>query len=197
MSKQNKTVTFFERILFSFTRGLSIFGAAAGILAVVIIAIEMIPTHIDTSVTLKDGKFVYSAERQDSASSGSNVQVNPEAGLDLPNNINAYFTGNNRHVLDGWLDSLSSEDQKQDFIDNLSEVISSAEKQHLDVTGSINKYKEIKLSEIQRSNLWNAEQASKRYVLWGVMAGFLFFISLMSILLVLMAIERNTRKTAQ
>jgi wobble nucleotide-excising tRNase len=101
----------------------------------------------------------------------------------------------NKKVVEGWLEPLGPS-ERQDFLDNMAEVITAAEKQRVDIVAAINRYKELKLAKIAE-----AKQGSDFIGITirplNVVIGIFFqlaLIALISLVLVLLAIERNTRR---
>ena len=143
--------------------------------------------------------------------SGTNVNtVSPEnerldqsnhasalSSLRIPLAVQSYLDSEeNKKVIEGWLNSLDPSD-RQDFIDNMAEVITVAQKQRVDVFASINRYKDLKLAKIaaakQGYRCFPGVLVSPFNVVIGIFIQ-LGLIAIVSLILVLLAIERNTRK---
>ena len=112
--------------------------------------------------------------------------------IDIPKNVEKYLGGTNRDILIGWLKALE-EDQKQDFIDNLSDVIVEAEEANAEVITAINKYSTLKQSKYTTNEIekYADKVAHGIYVVAAIVCATLGV--LFSLVLVLLAIERNTR----
>ena len=115
----------------------------------------------------------------------------------VPGNIWTYMIGDNEEILEGWLDNLTIQ-QQEDFLNNLSKVIEKAEtagKSEDEIIEIINEYKSRKLSKIAQkerdASAAKIERASKLAMLPWIGA----LIASLSLILVMLAIERNTRKT--
>ncbi|MDR0583236.1 MAG: hypothetical protein LBG57_02655 [Treponema sp.] len=146
----------------------------------------------------------------------SDVQtgINPaedEANTQIifPENVEEYlFTEENRPVLDRWLDSFEIDEEKNEFLENLSSIITSAETEDPDnVHTYINEYKRLYFEKIsdREKELFGIPYYMEQKMpslLTGMIRGtalvmicFLFGIFMnMVILLSLLSIERNTRK---
>jgi hypothetical protein len=188
MSDQRKSSKF-EAFLFGVTRALAILGAAAGFVALALAVQSFLEPLDDTHVGLGEINAEVVSEtgtvadaRAESASMISRLPI-----------LEEYLAGDNKEILDGWLDGLSDPEQQQDFVDNLAEVIEGAEQKDLDVIKVINNYKTIKLSKLKQSDFERYAKVARRGALLGAMLGIVLFISLMSLVLVMLAIERNTR----
>ncbi len=132
----------------------------------------------------------------DSSSQAPGTATQPQDDIDLPFALQPYFTDSaNRAVLKDHLSSLDSEGRAE-YLSNLAEVVNSAKESGTsdDQMGAvINKYFEDKTEQLSLANLDNAERRERQlYVLGGgiVLIG---MIASASLILVLLAIERNTR----
>lgn len=116
--------------------------------------------------------------------------------LQYSESINKYLSGENRQILDNWLDEYSTVKEKQNFLDNLSEVIIKAEKNKAEVVAYINEYKNLKQKNIKEDTLGinkYADPAIKGLIVFSLAIVFLLF-TVVVMLLLLLSIERNTRK---
>jgi hypothetical protein len=133
------------------------------------------------------------------ASSGARGvgKVQAITSVPIPANVLEQFTAT-RQVLNGWLDQMDKAEQKQ-FLENLSLIISKAKAAGVGrskMDGVIERFKEIwdskaalqKSQEIDRQ-ISKAAFASSAFAL-------LIILTMLSIVLVLLAIERNTRVRA-
>ena len=110
--------------------------------------------------------------------------------VDLPASVNKEFaSAENRKVLAGWLKNLPKE-ARQDFVDNMEDVIAYAHAHQMNATDAINAYKELKFDNVGTTGFDRVERGIARAT---VIAGFLFrlmLLALFSLVLVLLAIER-------
>lgn len=101
-------------------------------------------------------------------------------------------------VFDRWLEELPRED-RQNFINGMSDVYqfatnSISEKNSNAIPLAINKYKEMKFHKLRLRNIADKNFKSALILYAGVFAAFIAINSLLSLVLILLSIERNTRK---
>ncbi|MFO7820633.1 MAG: hypothetical protein R6V56_01025 [Lentisphaeria bacterium] len=176
----------FEKFLFAFTRMFALVGSIVAILGVLLLAVSLLGSDDDSFVSLSEIKQSQQAESGDVAP--------PEVEVKLPENIEKIFSEENKEVLRGWLQGLEKDEQK-DFIENLSLIIDEAEKMELNAFDVINDYKELKLEKLEKSEFEKYEAEARRGVTIAAIFVLIMFIALMSLILVMLAVERNTRKT--
>jgi hypothetical protein len=120
-------------------------------------------------------------------------QSNALPGIKMPFILQPYFsTERNRQILLRHLEDLSPS-EKQEYVDNLSEIVQAAQSEHLDVPESINSYIRLKEQQISRAAAKNSGLVQTRLYIAGGAVSILGLIGLFSLILVLLAIERNTR----
>jgi hypothetical protein len=124
------------------------------------------------------------------------AQPNSEAvlaGVTVPARVKRYLSDqSNRSVLEGWIRDLDV-DQQQDFLDNLEDVIRYAEQNNLDVIQAVNTYKDLKLRKYRAAESKALDAKISRYgIVGGIVAAVMLIVAL-SLVLVVLAIERNTR----
>lgn len=202
-SGNSKTVSDFEKNIFGFTRWFVGSIAAAVILFIAILLLVVIfPIgNINVSyseITTKniDSGGLNPVNSIISIYTGGNSE--PETKIRIPKNVREKFEGENAEVLDRWIDACPAS-QRQDFVDNLSHLISKATDEGLSssqLTNLVNDYNEIKKQKIMEAEM------TKFIALW-VKSGAVLLIVLMilvlclvSLILVILAIERNTRTTS-
>lgn len=110
------------------------------------------------------------------------------AQVTLPPLVSKEFEVSNRDVLAGWIEILDPE-QRQDFVDNMSETIEYAQKNHEDVTDLINSYKKLKFEKLKDQK----ERAPNTFMMLGLLISTLITFVLLTLILVTLAVERNTR----
>jgi hypothetical protein len=116
--------------------------------------------------------------------------------------IYKYFSSDeNKKILENWLAIYESDREKQNYLDNLSEIIVQAEKRDREkVYDYLNAYPNLKKSRIKTdefSKTLNKYTAAvlNGAIIFGLVIVFMAFI-ITIILLLLLSIERNTRKAA-
>jgi hypothetical protein len=200
---------FEKKFLFSATRVLFLALVLLTMLAFIAGSYKFIERCQESRVSTKvSADSVFSAieagSKKSSQNPALNMEGNPsenvESGLKIPQSIKDVFTGGNQDVLNSWLKPIAPKD-RQNFIDELNSVLAVAlekegaqGKNHADiVTGAVNKYKELKFAKIDDHNLQEAKFESNMTLYAGIAAGFIALLALLSLVLVLLAIERNTR----
>jgi hypothetical protein len=186
-TNETKTSSGFERLLFHFTRVFALGGSLIAILGVVLLMFSLFGSgERDSLVKLTDLRSAQQAE--------NTTVESPNIEVEIPENVKKYISGENEKVLYKWIESLDEKDQ-EDFIENLSLIITEAENKGEDVVDVINDYKTAKLSKLQKTEFEKYEKVAERGAIIGAMFGLIIFIALMSLILVMLAIERNTRNT--
>ena len=125
----------------------------------------------------------------------ANVQnVSASAGDANLQVVTKYFPGG---VSDfkNWLDGLD-EAQQREFVQNMAEVIREAEAASADVRVAINYYFDLKSKKLHNSGLDKYENQARRAAVLGAIAFSVLVLGLSSMGLVLLSIERNTRRLA-
>lgn len=118
-------------------------------------------------------------------------------GLKLSFALQKQFSSpENIRILNRWLEA-SPEKERQEFLDELSNVVMAAEGEGLDTTSAINKYHQMKVERITQANAAKIVDRADRLTAAGIAAGALALIAMFSLILVLLAIERNTREVVK
>lgn len=115
------------------------------------------------------------------------------AGLKLPFVLQKHFSDpKNMETVIDWLSAVPHE-QQQTFLDEMAAAVTQAEKEHIAPFDAINTYHELKQEKLAAEQLSAAAQ--KETWLWyaGAIGSGIVIIALFSLILVLLAIERNTR----
>lgn len=177
-----------ENVLFGFTRILALGASLAALIGIVILLGLLAGGNDKTHVALNDLQLAAPAGQKsaDQAASTSRLKVK------VPSNVQRYMSGNNEKIMRSWIEDLDKTQQK-DFIRNLSSIISQAEKSNINVIDTINAYKTAKLAKLHENPFEKYEQMVTRGAAIGAIFGLVIFIGLMILILVMLAIERNTR----
>lgn len=190
----------FERsALFVFTRALALVIVAVlivGTSALVFWGASTFATSGATRVSLRE---LMPPEGSNEVKSTGGEQANIPQDMGLPPSIRMpfvlqkYFSGSeNLGVLHRQLDELTTSEQ-QEYLDNLAEIVSAQEVSTPDATAVINRYFTVKDSRIQKAKLEAVENRNLQLYLLGSIVSAFGLIALFSLVLVLLAIERNTR----
>lgn len=178
-----------QKVLFTFTRSMAL--VVVGILFVFLVV------GIFSYFTIGKEKYIsYEDVRRSlnppNINTSNSIQDSiPE--IVIPSNIERYLGDSNKAILLGWLENLDL-DQKKDFIKNLGYVIKDAENNSPNqVIEYVNEYKALKLNKISNNEF---EKYSNKAIKAGILIAILTMIGiigLFSLILVLLAVERNTR----
>lgn len=133
-------------------------------------------------------------ESQASLYSGIGDDVDPLDGLKLPFSVQKNFSApENMGILKGWMESMSRQERIQ-FLSELDAVSNQAEMQKLEIADAVNRFWAIKKQRIVQREREKNENSMQNYIYAGVIGSSILLIALFSLVLVLLAIERNTRK---
>lgn len=167
---------------------MALFSTVLGLLALIVfILFSLIPN--DTEVSYSDIKPLL-------AESAEGDSASKRLGLTQNEAVAKHFKGSeNTKVLKGWLDSIDNKSEQQEFIDNLGEVILDAEKHSgVNVTNVINHYSRIKLAKYKEIEKNAYEKMIDSTVYFGTIFALSMFVIMMTIVIVIIRIERNTRE---
>lgn len=138
------------------------------------------------------------ATNEDSARSNpaggnlSEAESSPLDGLNMPPNLlEEFLSANNGPILTNWLKAVER-DERQSFLDDLSEAASAAKAAGQDQAHAINAYHSRYIAYVEERQLAEATTTATRLLILSVIGSALALIALFSLVLVLMAIERNT-----
>ena len=190
-----------EKIIFNFTRIIALIMILGMFILLVIGIIGL--------TTMKDNTYVsYSTVKtslttsNDSSGDTSQTPSREESleavtsGVYIPQEVKDKFQGENRDVLIGWLKNMNTQQQEK-FVSNLSNIINEAESdESINLYTAVNKYKSLKFNKFtqQTSNpLSSYEDTARKIGIALFVTIAIGLIGLFSLVLVLLAIERNTR----
>lgn len=178
-----------ENFVFRFSRAFATIGSVVALacLAIALIAVPFTGRR-DTQVEYKDVKLALNPPEKGSTEAFRHVAPD----LYVPPKVDEYLSGENRAILQGWVEPLSPND-RQGFVDELEDVIQLAEANSDDVVDVINKFREVKLERLQMSEFERYAAQGARYGMLGVAFAMAVLVVLLSVVLLLLAIEENTR----
>jgi len=138
---------------------------------------------------------LHPAPQSDASTSSEGEPPPPKPdSLNLPFVLQPYFsTTDNLKVLKNHLSGLDS-DERTDYLANLAEVVQEAKTQNADATEVINRYFEDKNTQMELAKLDRSARLERQLSVAGAAISTIFLIAMASLVLVLLAIERNTRK---
>ena len=198
--------SFERKFLFVLTRGLAllfIFGLLAAIVVGGVFVSDKLIPKASTTVTPQEVVDAITppkpevSQASDSAASATLPPPDPMIlpGIKLPFVLQKHFsTPDSIKTLRGWLEALPIE-QRALFLDEMAAAVAEAEKGAADGLAAINKYREIKFEKLKQEELAAARLATERATYAGIAFGAILLIALFSLILVLLAIERNTRRS--
>ncbi len=190
-SHENRSVSGFEVFQFGATRFIALLIAAVAWLAIIGIVLFLLFRDVGSSTYVSAADVGAVAEAGSTSNSPDSNAPTPAASYSIPDNLKEYFSGDNKPVLEGWLEGLDRS-QQQDFLDNLSDLVASAHQS--DPTALVNAYKTIKLQRLGASPFDRYMKTAQTAGAIASLIAALFMIILTSLVLVLLAIERNTRR---
>ncbi|MEB4591967.1 hypothetical protein VSS37_13320 [Candidatus Thiothrix sp. Deng01] len=198
---------FERRFLFVLTRGLALL-FIFGLLAAIVIGGIM----VSDKLTLKDSTAVSPQEvvdaikppvyeeppPQDSDAASPTPSPPPDPailpGIKLPFVLQKHFNAPERiQTLRDWLEALPS-GQRQVFLDEMAAAVTEAEKAGAEGLDAVNQYKALKFDKLKQEEAASAALLTARLTYAGAAFGAVLLIALFSLILVLLAIERNTRR---
>jgi hypothetical protein len=199
--------SFERRFLFVLTRGLAllfIFGLLAAIVVGGMMVSDKLMPKESTSVTPQEVVDAITPPKPDvsqTSDSSTSTATSPPPdpmilpGIKLPFVLQKHFSvPESIKTLREWLEVLPSE-QRAGFLDEMAAAVTAAEKSGAEGLAAINKYKELKFAKLKQEELDAAKLATARMTYAGVAFGAILLIALFSLILVLLAIERNTRRS--
>lgn len=199
MASRRGSTSQFERLLFGLTRFVAAI-IALGSLAGIVLAVLFFFGKVGgtNEVSYRDVQIKLAADRPSDANTSdeaAGVSV-PQPNYVLPPNVQKYMGyGDNRQVLDGWLAELGGSRERNEFLQNMSAIISDAEKNHQNAVYAVNAYKDIKLFRMMGVDQYVAQGEKAASVTAALL--FLLILVIASQLLVMLAIERNARYGAR
>ena len=116
-----------------------------------------------------------------------------EVTYEIPENLKKLFTKENKEILEGWMNNIE-DDNKEDFLDNMSSIVDDAESVGMDPYHAINNYRDIKQSKLSVGPMEKWKEIGEKVGLYALVFGLFIFNSLMITIFILSSIERNTRK---
>lgn len=127
---------------------------------------------------------------------GTLGQQSPLVGLRVAPELQEVLQDpDNRRVLEGWIESMQSTD-RQPFVDGLGGAVREARKHGVDDATAINAYHEAFQAYVMEREAKKLESVQSRLYIAATVVSVLLLLALFSLVLVLLAIERNTYRTA-
>ncbi len=156
------------------------------------------PVAIGEKTANKESAAETTAERSKDATATGSLSEDTSilTGMKLSPELQELFLqGDNRRVLEGWLSDIAS-DGRQDFLDNLARAASAAKAKDGDASDAVNRYHSAYVEYVDQRRTDDAKAAANRMQMLAALGTTLALVALFSLVLVLLAIERNTRNSA-
>ncbi|AJW96666.1 hypothetical protein [Burkholderia gladioli] len=201
----------FERkALFNITRAVALvcvtvflIGIAGGIFFGISVWQERVDTRVSANEIVEPLKQAEQpAADQDEAPKDAQqpaepgAQKSPLAGFKIPFSLQKYLEGDNARIIRKHLDEIPAAD-RQPYLDELGAVVSAAEAAKIEVFPAINAFMETKRERYKDVAVQAAQKMETLKIVAGATASGLLLVALFSLVLVLLAIERNTRPMRQ
>ena len=122
-------------------------------------------------------------------------QASPLFGYRIPFALQKYVSGDNAQIVKNHLDRAPTEEH-QAYLDELGAVVAAAESNKVDPVAAINAYMRTKAERYDEAAAARARKWETLKIAAGAAGAGLLLIALFSLVLVLLAIERNTRAPA-
>jgi hypothetical protein len=188
----------FERkFLFVLTRGLLLI-FIFGLLGAIVIGGVIVGSKLNRSTAVSPREVVdtVSPPRPNKpvgvSSSPSSKVASPPSETKLPFVLQKHLSSRIPELRD--LLVRLEDDQRQVFVEELAAAVTEAENRGVDPAKAIDTYVKLKFDKLERGNVTPIEMASILMPYAGVAFGAILLIALFSMILVLLAVERNTRR---
>jgi hypothetical protein len=119
-------------------------------------------------------------------------KISPLSGYRIPFSLQNYVSGDNARILKKHLDEVPA-NERQAYLDELGAVVTAAEASKVDVVEAINAYIKTKAERYQEAKRAQERKLDTLKLVGAGLGSGLLSIALFSLVLVLLAIERNTR----
>ncbi|RKR36204.1 hypothetical protein [Paraburkholderia sp. BL17N1] len=116
----------------------------------------------------------------------------PLSGFQIPFSLQKYISGDNAQIVRTHLNEIPAE-ERQAYLNELGAVVTAAEANKINAVEAINAYMEAKSERYKQAAVKRAEKWETLKVVAEITASGLFLVAIFSLVLVLLAIERNTR----
>lgn len=128
-------VSTFERVLFGLTRFFALAVGVAGLAGITVCALFLVGRFGSPPTAISYTEVMSAREQQHFDETGKLRPIEEPLKYDLPANLTQYFGRDNlghdnKVALEAWLHTLDTEEQRGDFLDNMSLVVADAEAQH-------------------------------------------------------------------
>ena len=112
------------------------------------------------------------------------------AGFQIPFSLQGYVSGDNAQILRNHVDEVPAE-ERQAYLDELGTVVTAAQSNEIDPVTAINAYMDAKSERYKQAAMKSAQKWDTLKLVGEISAAGLLLVALFSLVLVLLAIERN------
>jgi hypothetical protein len=196
---------FEKRFLFGLTRAVAMFIIVAIFITLVLGGIFFISKYEEVNSKVSAAEIVNIVKPPVAApqsASALSLQTKKREDNSLPAIKTPFVLQKNLNtpekikVVKDWLDDVPL-DKEQEFIDEMAAAVTEAEKLNLSATETMDTYKVTKFKRLALEKEVKAERDRDRLYMIGATLAAVALVALFSLILVLLAIERNTRRTEQ
>lgn len=192
----------FERgVLFRLTRALTmlfILAVLLGVLASGFMIFLITNNKQPTSVKATDVIESLKPQPRNSDNTEQTYALAPEgdplAALKIPFSLQKHLDYNNVATIRNWLKSVPDDKQAEALVE-MGEVAAKADASDITFTDAMNKYYDMKKETLNQDEKDQASQRISIFALMGLMVAGVIVIAQLSLILVMLAVERNTRTT--
>jgi hypothetical protein len=197
--------SFERKFLFPLTRGLALLAIIGLLVVTVVVGMKASGVLISRSSKVDSSEVVQAITQgikrgPDAATEGVDAnasvgaEVDPLSGITISPEAQKSFSGGNRwEVIKEWL-SIVPADERQEFLDELSDTIIQAGKAGIDRDTAANEYKRLKAAKLGKEEMEKQELGHTQLYFIGAAFGCVTLVALFSLVLLLLSIERNTRR---
>ena len=197
---EKKTVLGFENFVFAVTRVFALFGAVFVLIGIFVLAIILLLPGECFMVNYDDILKEISKTSVTNNDGSSPLEITSTLTVSIPDNLKEYFFEENESILTGWIAGLS-EKQQQEFLDNLSLIVQSIRKDtniassdvESEVIKAINVFHTLKMDRFTEEEMQTYTKMATKAGYISSICGLLLILSILSLVLVMLAVERNTR----
>jgi hypothetical protein len=207
--KERKTMSIVEgferKALFNITRAVALVCVTVfllGIVGCVFYGVSVWQEQVNTKVSPQEIvdqlKPVEQPKTQAPQPQGTQPPVNQGpaesslSGFRIPFSLQNYVSGDNAQILRNHLNEAPAGD-RQAYLDELGAVVTAAQSNKIDPIAAINAYMDAKSERYKQVAFKSAQKWETLKLVGEISVASLFLVALFSLVLVLLAIERNTR----
>jgi hypothetical protein len=194
--KASSRLDWFERKgLFALVRLTSLMAVGVLSVALIFVVFHFWQTLMPASISVAPSEIQEVVSQPDGTGAKTSQTSSSVLGsLSIPSRVSRGLAGENKQIVEQWLNGIDTS-HRQDFVDNMDTVIKYAEQNNLDVTRSVNTFHELWMRKAQETLSQQRENELVRVSTVGLLLAIFTLILILALVLVVLAIERNTRAT--